>query len=167
MLKKLLVLFLGCLSLVGCCLTCPAQKPVFLHPCDRIIYEAQQQGVIVIRRGDILRIILPADTFFYPASSKIKEESKPALGTVSALVSCYCYSCMPLRVTGYTDNMGSIRQQKQLGLQRAKNIAAYLWGEGVPLDRITAQTMGARGTLSSNGTPSGEADNRRVEITLP
>lgn len=165
--KIFFIIFICFFLLNACCTTCPPRPVRFTKPCEDIIYYLRYNGVQVIQRGDTLRVILPADNFFYPATSDIKPWMRPILGEVGNLALCHCYAFMPIRVTGYTDNIGSIRQQKQLGLDRAKKVASFLWDRGIEMERIRVLTRGARGTLSSNARPSGEADNRRVEVTLP
>lgn len=155
------------LNLASCCLPCPQRPLVFKTPCEKLMYEAEMQGVTVIQRGDTLRMILPADLFFTPATANLIPDSRFALDTLVQLAQCYCYNEMPIRITGYTDNIGTIQQQQALGLARANVIADYFETQLIPYQRLNVRTFGARGTVSSNGTPAGEADNRRVEITLP
>lgn len=155
------------LVLVACgCNPCPPQRPK-PAPCDYLISVVRHDGVQVIQRGDTLRLILPVDNFFEPASNKIRLDAEPALNDVGALVQCACYNFMSIHVAGYTDNIGTIHAQEKRSLQQARNIASYLWSSGVPLARMSVRGYGARGTVSANTTPRGEADNRRVEIQIP
>lgn len=157
---------------LGICITsnavyssCP--KPRNTTPCGNFIDAVEDQNVQVIARGDTLRLILPADVFFKPASSKLKENKGVALNEVAQLLNCHCYAISNMHISGYTDTVGKIKEQQQRSLQQARNIAAYLWANGVDLNRMHVRGYGQRRTLSSNGTPDGSADNRRVEITLP
>lgn len=145
-----------------------------MEPCGELIDSLEAQGVGVIQVGDTLRIILPSDTFFEPPSSydrpwgtRVKECKAPLLKQVAELTICHCYSLSNIRVYGYSDQMGTIKDQKQRSLQQARNIAAYLWSNGIPLDRMEVRGFGARGSIAGNGTPLGEYYNRRVEILLP
>lgn len=165
---KLSSIFVITILLASCfCEPCP-QRPIhFENPCDYLILSLHQQAIPVIKRGDTLRIILPVDMFFEPASTKVKPNVDFLLYQVAQLTVCRCYNYMPIRVNGYTDNIGTIRQQKQRSLIQARNVAAFLWFAGIPLDRITVRGFGARGSIASNVTPRGEAYNRRVEILIP
>jgi chemotaxis protein MotB len=79
-----------------------------------------------------------------------------------------------LVVTGYTDNapIGPALQQQgitsnqQLSEKRADNVMQFLISQGVQQDMISAQGMGEANPVASNNTPSGRAQNRRVELTL-
>ena len=45
-------------------------------------------------------------------------------------------------------------------------LAGYLIGKGVPRKRIAAVGAGADQPVGDNATPSGQAKNRRIEITV-
>lgn len=128
---------------------------------------AADQGVMIIWRGTTLRIILPSDNFFYPASDELIPERIPVLKKVAALVNCECYGELPITVTGYTDNLNTIPSQYERAYEQAHKIAALLWSNDIPWSRMQIITRGPRGTIASNETPRGSAFNRRVEITVP
>lgn len=172
--KKFSFIIIICtlLLLSGCfCEQCPSRKN--LAPCGELIDSLRAQGVQIIQLGDTLRIILPVHTFFDPPTSYnptdavVKDCRDKTLKQVAELTMCWCYAISPITVSGYTDTIGSISDQKLRTKYQAQAIAAYLWGNGVPLKRMRVRWYGARGSISGNGTPRGEADNRRVEITLP
>lgn len=171
--KKLLFTALFLISawmllLSGCCATCVTPPSHNLNrPCGYLIDSLYNQGVLVIAEGDSLRIIVPSDTFFLPASTKINPDHTAAFNTIAELLDCQCYGTMPIRVVGYTDNIDTIHSQKQRSYRQAHQVAALLWSEGISWERMSIQGMGARGTIASNMTPLGEGYNRRVEIFVP
>jgi chemotaxis protein MotB len=77
-------------------------------------------------------------------------------------------------VTGYTDNapIGPALQQQGitsnqiLSEKRADNVMQFLISQGVQTDMVSAQGLGEADPIASNNTPSGRAQNRRVELTL-
>lgn len=163
---SLIILNIFILFLTSCyCDHCPPRKNPY--PCGDLIDSLQTQNVQVIQLGDTLRLILPVDRFFEPASTKVRPERAGTLREVALLTICHCYYLSGIRVTGYTDDIGRIRDQKQRTLQQARNIASYLWANGIPLERMHISGCGAQCSIASNDTPRGEAYNRRVEITLP
>ena len=153
----LIVFFLG----LSACATTPR------NPCDEEIASLETQGVQVIQRGETLRLILPADNFFDPATTKLYSDQADTLAIVATLTQCGCYASLPIRVTGYADNVGPIKKQQKRSLQEARDITAFLWAHGIPLHRMHVQAFGARGSIASNETPVGSYYNRRVEINLP
>ena len=77
-------------------------------------------------------------------------------------------------VTGYTDNapIGPALQQQGitsnqiLSEKRADNVMQFLISQGVQTDMVSAQGLGEADPVAPNNTPSGRAQNRRVELTL-
>ncbi len=78
-----------------------------------------------------------------------------------------------VRVTGYTDRLGTDAYNRQLSLARAETIRAYLTTRGLPGDLIVAQGLGKADPVS-NGCPAGRsaeaiaclAPDRRVRIDV-
>jgi outer membrane protein OmpA-like peptidoglycan-associated protein len=158
---QLTIFILFCFGLSACVTTPPPR------PCNVLIADLQTQGVQVIKRGERLRLILAADDFFNPRTTKIYGDEANTLADVAELTNCGCYALLPIRVTGYADNVGTIKDQQKRSLQQARDIAAFLWSHGIDFDRIHVAGTGARGSIASNETPVGSYYNRRVEINLP
>ena len=77
-------------------------------------------------------------------------------------------------VYGYTDNLpvgpplqrAGITNNIDLSSRRADNVVAYLTGQGVNPNIISAKGFGDTHPVASNDTPDGRAQNRRIEIVL-
>ncbi len=69
-----------------------------------------------------------------------------------------------VRVTGYTDNVGSQAYNKTLGLQRAMAIKDNLRSKGVAPTQIKIDSRGKLDPIATNETEEGRAKNRRVEL---
>lgn len=72
-----------------------------------------------------------------------------------------------LRLVGHADSIGPDGYNRQLGLQRARAVQAWLNSKGLPADRMQARSQGETQPIASNGTDDGRRQNRRVDITLP
>ncbi|KVD80796.1 hypothetical protein WS62_26110 [Burkholderia sp. ABCPW 14] len=78
-----------------------------------------------------------------------------------------------VRVTGYTDRLGTDEYNRQLSLARAETIRSYLTTRGLPGDLIVAQGLGKADPVSA-GCPAGRsseaiaclAPDRRVRIDV-
>lgn len=71
------------------------------------------------------------------------------------------------RITGYTDDRGTERDNADLGLWRAEEVRNYLTGRwGFPPDRFEIVSGGQDHPAADNSTPEGRAKNRRVTIEL-
>jgi outer membrane protein OmpA-like peptidoglycan-associated protein len=74
-----------------------------------------------------------------------------------------CESAMV--VTGHTCDMGSAAHNVDLGLRRAKAVAARLAREGVEEARLRAESAGSSRPLVPNVDERARRRNRRVAIT--
>ncbi|HME09791.1 MAG TPA: OmpA family protein [Bryobacteraceae bacterium] len=73
-----------------------------------------------------------------------------------------------ISVAGYADSVGNAASNQVLSKQRAQAVVAYLLQDcGVPVGRIVAPgAMGESNPAASNESPSGRAENRRVDVKL-
>ena len=93
----------------------------------------------------------------------IKPESKPQIDEIGKVLSAN--PALKLRVTGYTDSMGSAEHNQGLSQRRADAIiAALVANYAIAADRLTASGLGATAPVASNDTEEGRAKNRRVEL---
>lgn len=67
-------------------------------------------------------------------------------------------------IQGHTDNVGTAEYNQKLSERRAGAVAEYLVGKGVESGRLTSKGFGFSAPVTSNDTPEGRQQNRRVEI---
>lgn len=67
-------------------------------------------------------------------------------------------------VAGHTDNRGSAQHNRTLSQRRAETVMRYLVSKGVEPARLTARGYGPDAPIADNGSESGRAANRRVEL---
>lgn len=71
-----------------------------------------------------------------------------------------------LRLSGYTDNVGTPAANLLLAKRRALAVQRYLVRQGVPAGSIRAEGFGRARPVASNATAAGRARNRRVEMQV-
>jgi chemotaxis protein MotB len=79
-----------------------------------------------------------------------------------------------LLVNGYTDNQPigpglaakGVTSNEILSQKRAENVMQFLVSQGVNPELVSAHGYGDNDPVASNATPSGRAQNRRVELGL-
>ena len=71
-----------------------------------------------------------------------------------------------LLIDGHTDNVGKAAMNLALSKKRAKAAKDYLVNKGVETTRITDNGYGMTKPVSTNKTPEGRAQNRRVEFKI-
>jgi outer membrane protein OmpA-like peptidoglycan-associated protein len=69
-------------------------------------------------------------------------------------------------VEGHTDSQGNESSNNELSQRRAQSVRDYLVSRGVPSEIITSTGVGQGRPVSDNSTPTGRANNRRVEIIV-
>jgi outer membrane protein OmpA-like peptidoglycan-associated protein len=71
-----------------------------------------------------------------------------------------------LEISGHTDKTGSEQLNAKLSNDRAKTVVMYLVSKGIDQGRISYKGFGSSKPVSTNATPQGRADNRRVEFKI-
>ncbi len=69
-------------------------------------------------------------------------------------------------IEGFTDNVGSEDTNLALSRRRAETLQRALESAGVPRVRTQTQAWGEANPVTSNATPAGRQQNRRVEVLL-
>lgn len=69
-----------------------------------------------------------------------------------------------LQVEGHTDSDGDLAANQKLSEDRAESVRKTLTSLGVDASRLKSKGYGETKPSSSNNTPEGKADNRRVEF---
>ena len=139
-----------------------------IHLClDSVKIKTPERVIDSINASDKLLVI-----YFDFDKSLIKEEAKPILQDVLAILKKYPSLTVILDINGYTDSKGSVEYNLRLGKQRAEACKAYLVAEGIDATRMQLKSFGKTGFVAPNTTPDkkdnpeGRALNRRVEINI-
>jgi outer membrane protein OmpA-like peptidoglycan-associated protein len=128
------------------------------------VKDLQKQGVQVIETGDQLRVILASDIFFKSHSTELNPQQINTFPWLASVI--HQYENLPINVTGYTDNVASAQANIYLSQRQARTIAAYLWAQGIPLDRMHIKGQGDNEAVAANDYIPSSAYNRRIEITI-
>lgn len=71
-----------------------------------------------------------------------------------------------IEISGYTDNTGSEKNNKQLSIDRAKSVYNYLINNGIPKNRLLYKGYGSSFPIDTNKTEKGKQKNRRTEFKI-
>ena len=121
-------------------------------------------GVSVIRSGDDLILNLPSDITFGSGSANLQPEFSQTLGSVALVLKKY--NRTRISIEGHTDSDGSAAFNQSLSISRARSVAGILNSQGVAGNRLLTYGQGESSPVASNATPSGKAQNRRVELRI-
>jgi outer membrane protein OmpA-like peptidoglycan-associated protein len=104
---------------------------------------------------------------FASGDYSLSDEAKQELANVAKQGLTYSKG-WGISVAGFADASGDAAANQVLSKERAQAVAAYLLQDcGVPVGRILAPgAMGETNPIGSNESPSGRAENRRVDVKL-
>jgi outer membrane protein OmpA-like peptidoglycan-associated protein len=120
-------------------------------------------GIEVARTTDNqLKVNVPSDFSFDVGRADIRPEMRPVLDQFAQGLD----PAMRVRIVGHTDSTGGDAINEPLSVRRAASVRDYLADRGVAPSRTEVLGRGSREPVADNGTESGRAMNRRVEIFL-
>ena len=115
-----------------------------------------------LRALDTVRF--PSVTLFPRRSAELTSKGRAALEGQRALAREMLQRAPYVEVVGHTDDIGDDAYNQELSEQRANTIADYLISTGVNSNLIVTRGMGELEPITSNATPEGRTENRRVEV---
>ena len=132
----------------------------------RSMIESGRLRVRIVRGRMVVE--LPEGILFDSGRAELKDSGEATLTEVAQVL-----KDIPNRsfqIVGHTDNV-PIRSRRypsnwELSTARAVNVAKFLIEQEVPSERLSAAGYAETQPVSSNDTPEGRAQNRRIEIVL-
>jgi chemotaxis protein MotB len=129
-------------------------------------FKAQVETVVT-QRGLVVRL-LTDNVLFDSGLADLKSQGLPLLGEVGTLLGVD--RVHPVVVEGHTDDVpiatSRFASNWELSTSRASAVVRWLIGRSVPARRFSAAGYADLHPVASNGTDTGRARNRRVEIVL-
>lgn len=101
--------------------------------------------------------------FFDSGSDKIRPESTPTLKEIGEMLKAH--ADLNLMIEGHTDNVGDDASNQSLSERRAGAVRQYMIDHfNIDGERLQSTGFGETKPVSSNDTPEGRQNNRRVEL---
>lgn len=130
-----------------------------------------QAGGQVYTQGAYVGIDVPTDQLFEPNTAEFLPQAKPALDSIVAVLQRYPNH--NIFISANTSGFGSSKYEHRLSEQRAKELANYLWANGINSFKnqsIQTRSLNYAGygndfPISSPETLSGLRANSRIQIT--
>lgn len=116
------------------------------------------------RDGDLQRLVLIFHGLFADKSSTMLPDGAKALDQVKELLAKY--PTYPLQLTGFTDDQGKPDALVAISLARSNAVYWALVARGIDPKRISVDGKGPANAIADNSTPSGRAENSRVELSI-
>ncbi|MFO0594685.1 MAG: OmpA family protein [Myxococcaceae bacterium] len=131
-------------------------------PADNQGCPAAKKQFVVITAN---KLIIKDKVYFDTNKATIQAKSNTLLDQIAAVLVAHGEIGL-VQVEGHTDNTGDAVFNRQLSLDRANAVVAYLTGKGVPAARLKAMGFGPDKPADDNATPKGRDNNRRVEFNI-
>lgn len=125
----------------------------------------QQLNVILVTRETARGLIVNmSDVLFDSGKYTLKPGAREKLAKVSGII--LAHPGLNLEIEGHTDSVGSDEYNQRLSEKRANSVRDYLVAQGLPADSVTAKGLGKTAPVTTNDTPVGRQQNRRVEMVV-
>ena len=143
-----------------------AAGAVIGHQMDQQAKELKQNipGATVTRVGEGIAVTFASGLLFDFDSDRIRAEAGQNLRSLAASLDKYPNT--DVLIVGHTDALGTDSYNMGLSERRASSAASYLTAQGVNSGRLRSVGRGETEPISDNGTETGRALNRRVEVAI-
>lgn len=141
------------------------KKVTAAEPAKTVAAKPEPMKVATVPKPAPKRLSLDAMTLFDLDSANLRPAGKDKLEAALAEIKS-TKAIESITVVGHTDNTGDVSYNQTLSEQRARGVADYLIGSGVPADVITTSGKGELEPVANNATNEGRAKNRRVDIDI-
>ena len=112
-------------------------------------------------RGLIVNL---SDVLFDTGSATLKPGTREKLARVSGIL--LSHPDLTMQIEGHTDSVGEAVYNQRLSENRADSVRAYLVAQGIAATSVTTSGFGETQPVTSNETPAGRQQNRRVELVV-
>jgi outer membrane protein OmpA-like peptidoglycan-associated protein len=131
-----------------------ASEQALLSKIKDLKAEVSARGLIVTISGSVL---------FATGKSVLLPSAQQRL---AAVADAFKDDKRQIMIVGHTDSTGKPETNQLLSQQRAEAVKKFLVEHGMTDNQIRTMGMGESQPITSNATPDGRANNRRVEIVL-
>lgn len=120
--------------------------------------------ILIENTGSELIVTMPEGILFGIDSAAIRAGLQGDLRALARNLNQY--PATDVQVVGHTDNTGSAGYNQDLSTRRAQGVAGVLLEAGVAPSRVRSFGRGESDPISTNLTPEGRQQNRRVEVII-
>ncbi len=143
-----------------------AQASKSAEDANAVREKLRQQLNSVLATSESARglIVNMSDVLFDTGKYTLKPTTQISLAKVAGILQAY--PGLKVQVEGYTDSVGSDDYNQKLSENRASAVKDFLVSQGVSQANITSQGFGKADPVADNGTATGRAQNRRVNMVV-
>ena len=126
----------------------------------------QIPGAQVIPEGNAIRVRIASDQMFAPGTVQLNPMAASVLDNFIQVVSRQ-YPRQRIGIEAHTDSGSVATGGAQLASAQAQAVMDYLAQRGgMPMQQMTVSAPGPNVPIADNQTPTGRAENRRIELVI-
>ena len=125
--------------------------------------EALSEILAIQKTAEGLILGIP-DPLFDSNRTTLKPETREMLSRISGILQLI--PGFHIHVEGHSDSVGSADYNESLSKARAMSVQDYLLSAGLPARSVSVEAIGETEPLTSNDTPEGREQNRRVRLVI-
>jgi outer membrane protein OmpA-like peptidoglycan-associated protein len=126
--------------------------------------RAQLNSVLATSESARGLIVNMSDVLFDTGKYTLKQTTQVSLAKVAGILEAY--PGLKVQVEGYTDSTGSDDMNQKLSENRALAVKDFLVSQGESQGSISSTGFGKNDPVADNGSVSGRAQNRRVNLVV-
>jgi len=126
--------------------------------------RAQLNSVLATSESARGLIVNMSDVLFDTGKYTLKQTTQVSLAKVAGIL--MAYPGLKVQVEGYTDSTGSDDMNQKLSENRALAVKDFLVSQGESQGSISSTGFGKNDPVADNGSVSGRAQNRRVNLVV-
>ena len=126
--------------------------------------QLTNRGATIVELGDQIMVAIPSERLFDGMSDKIKPPAYSTLNLLTAYLGSY--KTQLVKISAYTDDIGSRSANLALSKQQANSVERYLIANGVNTRVLYANGYGGTNLVVKNTEDWGKSDNYRIEVTM-
>lgn len=136
------------------------------HPREPIITEKTPSRVLNLDRKNVRKgqSIIIQSLYFESDSTVIPTDCYPVLDELHDFLNIN--KDIIIEISGHTNGIPKDEYCDRLSLARAKAVAAYIAGKGIPWRRLYYRGYGKKKLIANDATPEGRKKNQRVEFKI-
>jgi outer membrane protein OmpA-like peptidoglycan-associated protein len=128
-------------------------------------YTVEEINALIDAKKNVHSKVICMDNLNFEFNKSVLDKaSKAYLDNVLTLLKKV--STMKMKISGHTDNVGSLEYNMELSKKRASAVCDYLISKGVAKERLSYEYYGSSRPLFPNDSDANRAKNRRVEFEI-
>jgi outer membrane protein OmpA-like peptidoglycan-associated protein len=131
---------------------------------DKQAQELKQVAENTKRTEDGILVDLKSKLLFTTDSAVLKPEAVEQVAKLGDIL--VKYPADRIRIQGHTDSTGTAAHNEELSLRRAQAVREVLMSRGVRQEQMIVEGVGEARPIADNGSATGRAQNRRVELHI-